>query len=66
MDERTCCTCHGIDINTFREACEKGANTVKACFKHIGCMPKCANCIPEIRTLLAEQEKREPHGSCGA
>lgn len=55
--ERTRCTCHDIDRDTFRNACEQGATTVKTCFKHIGCMPKCNNCIPMVRRVLADFDR---------
>jgi bacterioferritin-associated ferredoxin len=50
------CTCHDISEARFRAACAAGADSVKACFKHIGCMPKCANCVPMIRKVLREHE----------
>lgn len=53
MSERTQCTCHGISIDAFRAACASGAHNVKTCFKTIGCLPKCNNCIPMVRSVLA-------------
>lgn len=52
--ERRHCTCHDVGEAAFREACAAGADSVKACFKHIGRMPKCANCVPMIRKVLSE------------
>ncbi|MBG6073290.1 MULTISPECIES: bacterioferritin-associated ferredoxin [unclassified Polaromonas] len=61
MSERTSCTCHAIDIETFRAACASGAHNVKTCFKAIGCLPKCNDCIPMVRSVLAEfSEKTLP------
>lgn len=54
MTERTHCSCYDIDIETFRAACAAGAHSVKTCFKHIGCLPKCNNCIPMVRRVLDE------------
>jgi bacterioferritin-associated ferredoxin len=48
------CTCHDIDVADFRAARDAGAATVKECFRKIGRMPKCANCVPMIRKVLAE------------
>jgi len=52
--EQQSCTCHNIDIDDFRQACVQGAHSVKTCFKSMGCMPKCNNCIPMVRELLEE------------
>lgn len=52
---RTRCSCHDIPIDAFRAACRQGAHNVKTCFKAIGCLPKCNNCIPMVRSVLAEQ-----------
>jgi bacterioferritin-associated ferredoxin len=54
VTERTRCTCHDIDAETFREACRAGAHNVKTCFKTIGCLPKCNGCIPLVRSVLGE------------
>jgi bacterioferritin-associated ferredoxin len=54
LTERTKCTCHDIDEETFRAACRAGAHNVKTCFKTIGCLPKCNNCIPLVRSVLSE------------
>lgn len=54
MRQRIRCTCHDIEIDTFREACRQGATSVKTCFKHLGCLPKCNNCIPMVRSVLAD------------
>ena len=58
--DRDHCTCHDIDEATFRAACAAGAETVKACFKHIGRLPKCANCVPMIRKVLRETNPPTP------
>lgn len=60
MNERTHCSCHDIGIETFRDACAHGAHSVKTCFKSIGCMPKCNNCIPMVRSVLTEFAQQTP------
>jgi bacterioferritin-associated ferredoxin len=52
MVERTRCTCHGIEIEAFRRACAGGAHSVKACFQAVGCLPRCAACVPMVRKVL--------------
>jgi bacterioferritin-associated ferredoxin len=66
MSERVSCTCHAIDIETFRAACAGGAHNVKTCFKAIGCLPKCNNCIPMVRSVLAEFSEKTPPVQSGA
>lgn len=56
VTERVACTCHDIDIDTFRAVVASGAKTVKTCFKAIGCMPKCNNCIPMVRSVLSDHD----------
>jgi len=56
VNERDRCTCHDIGADRFREACAAGAHNVKTCFKTIGCLPKCNNCIPMVRSVLCEFE----------
>jgi bacterioferritin-associated ferredoxin len=64
MNERHICTCHDIDIEKFRAACKSGARNVKTCFIAIGCLPKCSNCIPMVRSVLAEfAEPTQPEHS---
>jgi len=58
MNDRDTCTCHKISIDDFRSACQSGAHNVKTCFKTIGCLPKCNNCIPMVRSVLAEFSER--------
>jgi bacterioferritin-associated ferredoxin len=58
--ERQSCTCHEIDISDFRQACEQGAHSVKTCFKSMGCLPKCNDCIPMVRKLLKEYSTPRP------
>jgi bacterioferritin-associated ferredoxin len=58
MNDRNTCTCHNISIDDFRSACQSGAHNVKTCFKTIGCLPKCNNCIPMVRSVLAEFSER--------
>lgn len=53
--EKSCCTCHGISQEEFRLACRHGAHSVKACFKLLGRLPKCGNCIPLLKRILREQ-----------
>ncbi|MBL1379500.1 (2Fe-2S)-binding protein [Zobellella iuensis] len=60
MTERTHCTCHDLDIEAFRGACGAGAHNVKTCFKHLGCLPKCANCVPMVRKVLGEHAAGQP------
>jgi bacterioferritin-associated ferredoxin len=49
------CTCHNISQEEFRFACRRGARSVKACFRLLGRLPKCSNCIPLLRRILREQ-----------
>ncbi|MBA3057963.1 MAG: hypothetical protein KJ614_12675 [Gammaproteobacteria bacterium] len=58
MNDRSTCTCHDISIDVFRRASQSGAHNVKTCFKAIGCLPKCNNCIPMVRSVLAEFSER--------
>lgn len=58
MNDQTTCTCHNISIDAFRSACQSGAHNVKTCFKTVGCLPKCSNCIPMVRRVLAEFAER--------
>lgn len=59
--DRQTCTCHDIPIEAFRAAVSNGAHNVKTCFRSIGCLPKCNNCIPMVRSVLAElQPGAEP------
>jgi bacterioferritin-associated ferredoxin len=53
--EKSCCSCHGIGQEEFRLACRRGARSVKACFKLLGRLPKCGNCIPLLKRILREQ-----------
>lgn len=53
--DKSCCTCHGISQEAFRRACERGARSVKACFRLLGRLPKCGNCIPLLKRILREQ-----------
>lgn len=53
--EKSCCTCHGISQEAFRLACQRGARSVKACFRLLGRLPKCGNCIPLLKRILREQ-----------
>lgn len=57
--DRQSCTCHDIPIETFRAAVTSGAHNVKTCFRSIGCLPKCNNCIPMVRSVLAELQHGE-------
>ncbi len=61
MTERAHCSCHDISRTEFSEACERGAHNVKACFKQLGCLPKCANCIPLVRQVLNEHQQEAPN-----
>ncbi|WP_169337472.1 (2Fe-2S)-binding protein [Psychromonas hadalis] len=56
-NQRTMCTCHNIARERFQSACEQGAQSVKSCFKQMGCMPKCSDCIPMVRAVLAQAKK---------
>jgi bacterioferritin-associated ferredoxin len=59
IQDRQTCTCHDIPIETFRAAVSNGAHNVKTCFRSIGCLPKCNNCIPMVRSVLAELQTAE-------
>jgi bacterioferritin-associated ferredoxin len=54
------CTCHQIPKEQFRQACAQGAHNVKTCFKKLGCLPRCNNCIPMVRAVLAEADRPGP------
>lgn len=59
INDRQSCTCHDIPVETFRAAVCQGAHNVKTCFRTIGCLPKCNNCIPMVRSVLAELRPAE-------
>jgi bacterioferritin-associated ferredoxin len=48
------CACHKIEKAEFEAALQQGAHSVKTCFKAMGCLPKCNNCIPMVRGLIAK------------
>lgn len=48
------CTCHGLSAGDFERACAAGAHNVKTCFQHNGKLPKCGDCAPLVRKVLAE------------
>jgi len=52
------CLCNGLRERDVRRAVDGGAATVGEAFDSLACEPRCATCVPQIRTLIAAH--REP------
>jgi len=57
------CTCHDLPKSEFERACAAGAHNVKTCFQHLGCLPQCGNCAPQVRKMLGDHIARQSTGA---
>jgi len=57
MSKKNYCSCHNLSAQDFQAACRQGASSVRACFCLLGCKPKCAECIPLVKSILKANEQ---------
>lgn len=57
MSKKSYCSCHNLSAEDFQAACSKGADSVRSCFRCLDCKPKCAECIPLVKSILKESEQ---------
>ena len=49
------CVCNGIREKDFRDAVRDGANSPCSSYARFGRRPKCGQCVPFAKTLIAAE-----------
>lgn len=59
------CICNGIKERDVREAARGGATCPSSAYAQVGCKPRCGQCFPYARQVIAsEQTMASPSARC--
>lgn len=52
------CLCNAFTDGQVREEIRAGAGTVAQIYRGLNCQPRCGRCVPMLREMLGEPERR--------
>ena len=56
------CACHGVGLNTIRDALSTGAATdVASLGEQLRCGTNCGSCLPELKKIVVQTGQRKAH-----
>lgn len=58
------CICHGFNEKKVASALSAGAHTTAGVYRHLGHVPQCGKCVPEVRNRVKEHCRQHCAGGC--